>query len=111
MNSNWERRASKLTCGFLDAVQNLVGNSKIHPQMGWQDPSVPFEAFAVEDIVVDIDKVPLSLIDFVGSAVASSFVADGTAAVAEPSSPSAHLLGVLCCWTLQMGPVVQMDCS
>ena len=87
-------------------MQNFVGNSKIHPQMGWQDPS---EAF--EDIVADIDKVPSTLIDFVGSAVESSFVAVGTAAVAEPSSPSAHLLGALCWWTLQTGPVVQMDCS
>ena len=85
-----------------------MGNLKSHPQMGWQDP---FEAFAVEDIVVDIDKVPSTLIDFVGSAVESSFVAVGTAAVAEPSSLSAHLLGVLCWWTLQTGPVVQMDCS
>jgi len=110
INSNWAKRTSKLACGFLAVIQNFVGNSKMDLQMGWQDPSVPPAAFAVEDIVVGIDK-ELSSTGFVVGAVASSFAAVGTAAAVEPSSSSAHLLGVLCCWMLQMGPVVQMDCA
>lgn len=80
--------------------------------MGWQDLSVPPAAFAVEDIVVGIRKEPSTgFVVVVGGAVASPFAAAGTAAVAEPSPPSAHLLGVLCRRMLRMGPVVQMDCA